>query len=219
MITRYLFVDELRGFMRSKVMVALWIGLPVLSLFVALLQPETEGVPILSFMAILVGSIGGTLSAVLVSTGITSERSRHVYDLFLVRPVRRGQLLVAKFFAAFLCLLFAAILSLAVGALVDVVAGRMSAELLVLVGESLLVSLATMAIATGVGLLFGVLIGSVAVSAILSVYLGNQLSALIVLPTLMVETIPVVPFTLGVGIAVPALLVIGAILIFRRKSL
>lgn len=219
MATKLLYKDELRGFVRSRVMLALWIGLPVLTLVMALLQPDTEGVPLLSLIAILVGSIGGTLSAVMVSTAVTNDRSRHVYDLFLIRPVRRGELLIAKYLAAVTCLAIAAVVSIGLGAAIDIIAGRMSAGLARMAGEALVVGLATMAIATAVGLLFGVLISSVAVSAILSVYLGNQLSAIIVLPTLLVDSLPTLAYAIPVGVVVPALLVSAAVLIFRRKSL
>jgi ABC-2 type transport system permease protein len=214
-----LYKDELRGFVRSRVMPALWIGLPVLTLIMALLQPDTEGIPLLSFMAILVGSIGGTLSAVMISTAVTNERSRHVYDLFLIRPVRRSDLLVAKYLAAVTCLAIAAVVSIGLGAIIDVVSGRMSTGLLRMALEALVVGLATMAIATSVGLLFGVLISSVAVSAILSVYLGNQLSALIVLPTLMFDSLPTFVYAIPVGILVPVGLVFLAVRLFARTSL
>ncbi len=214
-----LLLDELRGFARSKVMIALWIGLPALSVLVNLLQPETEGIPLLLFVAVLVGSIGGTLSAVLLSTTITSERNRHVYDLFLVRPVKRAEILMAKYFAALLCLLGAVVASIGLAVIVDAISGTPIAGGTAQVGESLLLSLAGILIASSAGLLFGVLINSIAVSAILSVYLGNQLSAIIILPTVLVEGLNVAVFVTMVGVGVPALLLSVAILVFRKKSL
>lgn len=200
-------------------MIALWIGLPVITVAMALLQPDTEGIALLSFIAIIIGSIGGTLSAVMVSTAVTNERSRHVYDLYLIRPVSRTQLLLAKYLGAVSCLAIAALASVGVGVVVDLIAGRLTAELARYAAEAFVVALATMAIATGVGLLFGVLISSVAVSAILSVYLGNQLSAAIVLPTLMVRSLPAIPFAVGVGIGVSAALVFGSIAVFKRQTI
>ncbi len=141
MTLRVLYADELRGLARSKVMIALWIGLPLLTLLVKLIQPDTEGVPLLIFAAILVGSIGGTLSAVLLSTMITGERNRHVYDLFLTRPVRRISLLLAKFFAAMTCLFAAAVASIALALAVDAATGASMAGLATKLGESLLVSM------------------------------------------------------------------------------
>ena len=216
---RILYRDELRGLARSKVMVALWVGLPLLSLAMKLARPDTEGIPLLLLVAVLVGSIGGTLSAVMLSTTITGERSRHVYDLFLIRPVSRATLLIAKYFAAVTCLLAAAVGSIGLAILVDTVSGSLVPEAGRQVAESFLVGLAGMAIASAVGLLFGVLINSIAVSAILSVYLGNQLSAIIILPTVLVEGLNVPLFACLVGLGVPAVVLVIALIVFERKSL
>ena len=144
---------------------------------------------------------------------------RHVYDLFLIRPVRRSEILLSKYLAALSCLTIAVLLSVALGGIVDLVAGRGEGFLPAGIGESVLISIASLAIASSMGLLFGVLINSVVVSAILSVYLGNQLSALIVLPAILLDSLPLVPFVIGVGVAVPAVVMIIAIAVFNRSSL
>lgn len=214
-----LYTDELRGFSRSRLMLALWIGLPVLSIVLRLAQPQTEGIPLLTFVSILIGSVGGTLAAVLLATSITSERLARVYDLFLVRPVRRRDLLVSKFLAAFTALLGAAVASIGVAVVIDLISGTFAPGVVTRAAQSLIISLAGMTIAASVGLLLGVLINSVAVSAILAVYLGNQLSAVIVLPTVLVTDFNVWLFAPLVGLGVPVLLLVAAILVFRRKSL
>ena len=219
MTFRILYTDELRGLARSRVMIALWVGLPLLTLLLKLIQPNTEGVPLLTFAAILAGSIGGTLSAVLLSTTITSERNRHVYDLFLTRPVHRRTLLLAKFFAALTCLFVAALGSIGLALVVDAATGALVPGLAGQLGESLLVSVAGMAVASAVGVLFGVLVNSIAVSAILSVYLGNQLSAIIILPTVLVEGLNVPLFASLVGALVPAAVMVIAVVVFERKNL
>ena len=219
MIFRTLYADELRGFARSKVMVALWLGLPLLAIILKLLRPDTEGVPLLTFVAVMIGSIGGTLSSVLLSTMITGERIRHVYDLFLVRPVPRTLLLLSKYLAALTCLVAAAGVSLGVAYVVDLVTQTSVPGIGRDLAESLLVSVAGMAIASAVGVLFGVLINSIAVSAILSVYLGNQLSAVIVLPTVFMEDVNVPLIASLVGVLVPLVLLAVAALMFNRKSL
>ncbi len=219
MNTSLLYADELRGFARSKVMYVLWIGLPVLTIILRLIQPDTEDIPLLSFVAIMIASIGGTLSAVLLSTTVTSERNRHVYDLFLIRPVRRGDLVLAKYFAALTCLVIATVLSMLLGAGIDAIAGNLQPGLVKQSLESVVISVAGMAIACSVGLLFGIVINSVAVSAILSVYLGNQLSAIIILPAVMIESLNKIAFSAAVGIAIPVALIFVTITVFKRKSL
>jgi ABC-2 type transport system permease protein len=214
-----LFFDEIRGFARSKVMLVLWIGLPALTVLMRVFRPDADGMPLFSLVAILIASIGGTLSAVILSTAITSERNRHVYDLFLIRPVGRGTLILAKYFAAFVCLLAATALSMALGAAVDAASGMLAPGVVAESMETIAMSMSGIAIACAVGVLFGILINSVAVSAILAVYIGNQLSAVVILPVLFVEGLNVPLFAVGVGIVVPALLLWIAIAVFQRKSL
>ncbi|MHA1253655.1 MAG: hypothetical protein ACTSRP_27055 [Candidatus Helarchaeota archaeon] len=69
-----LFIDEIKGFYKSKVMVVLWIGVPLLSILFHYLQPDTEGIPLASLVALLVSSIGGILGSVMLSTSIVNEK-------------------------------------------------------------------------------------------------------------------------------------------------
>ena len=214
-----IYKDELQGFLRSKVFVILVVGLPTLVAGLRLLQPDIEGMSFFIFTAILIASISGTLGSVLLSTAITSERSRHVYELFLVRPVRRSSLLLGKYFAALSALLVAVIVALAVGLTVDALAGRTGPGIVTAGLEPAVLSLAGIAVACSVGLLLGVIVDSVAVSAILSVYLGNQLSAIAILPSALAPDLPAVAIAVTAGIAVPTVLLAIAIRVFARKTL
>ena len=214
-----IYADELVGFVRSRVIVVLAVGLPILITVLRLVQPDIEGMPFFVFTAIIMASIGGTLGAVLLSTSITSERARNVYDLFLVRPVARWQLVLAKYLAALTVLLATAIAALGTSLIADWLAGRVSTGLLEAAVQPILLSLAGMAIACSAGVLLGVVVNSVAASAILAVYLGNQLSAVALLPTALVPGWPVLAFALPAGLIVPTILLAIAILIFRRKTL
>ena len=82
MSLKILFLDELKGFYKSKVMIILWVGLPLLSLLFNFLVPDIEDFPISSIVAIIFSSIGGMLASAMLSTSIASEKVRHVYDLF-----------------------------------------------------------------------------------------------------------------------------------------
>jgi ABC-2 type transport system permease protein len=98
MSLKLLFIDEWKGYAKSKVMMVLWFGLPILSFLLQFIDPtQLEGMPISLLVSIVVTSIGGTLSAIMLSTSIVNEKNRHVYELFLIRPVRRSSLLLAKF--------------------------------------------------------------------------------------------------------------------------
>ncbi|MFX1309752.1 MAG: ABC transporter permease [Promethearchaeota archaeon] len=214
-----LFIDELKGYAKSKVMIVLWIGLPLLSFIIQYLNPnELEGMPISFLVSIVVSSIGGTLSAIMLSTSIVSEKNRHVYELFLIRPVKRSSLILAKYLAVYLCLVIAVLISLIVGLLIDVITGDLMENYLNLTFESLVISISSMSITCSIGIFFGVLVSSVPVAAILSVYLGSQLSSLIILPTFFLEALDPVIFTLTLGITITITMMAIDIILFSKKQ-
>jgi len=220
MMFRILYNDEMRGFVHSKIIISLWAGLPLLTLLIKFIQPDVDGMPMLIFAGAMVVSIGGTLSAVMLSTTITGERNRHVYDLFLTRPVRRVTLLMAKFFAAITCLLGAVVMSLGLALVADTATGVLVPDLWAQIGGFLLISVVGLAISSAVGVLFGVLISSPALSAILSFYLGgNLLSAILILPTMLLDGSNILLFTSLMGVLVPAALMVVAVRVFNRKNL
>lgn len=213
-----LFLDELKGFAKSKVMIILWFGLPALAILIHFMQPETEDFPITFLVTIVVSSIGSTLSSIMLSTSIVNEKNNHVYELFLVRPVKRYSLLISKFLAVYLCLVIAVGLSLLVGLVIDGITVGIPEDFLDLIFDSLSISLSSMAITCSIGIFFGVLVSSVAAAAILSVYLGSQLSSIILLPTFFSETLDPVLLALTIGISVTITIMIINIVIFNRKQ-
>ncbi len=219
MSLKILFVDELKGFYKSKVMIVLWVGLPLLSLLFHYIVPDTEGIPISSIVAIILSSIGGTLGSAMLSTSIASEKIRHVYDLFLIRPVKRTSILLAKFFSVYLCLIIATGISLTLGLILDqIFIGNLSEFVLNQTIESLTISIAAMAISCSIGIFFGIIVSSVPVATILSVYIGNQISAISILPTLFLDFIDPIIFSLLVGcIAAVIMLTISSILFSRKQ--
>jgi len=219
MSLKILFADELKGFYKSKVMIVLWVGLPLLSLLFHYIVPDTEGIPISSIVAIVLSSIGGTLGSAMLSTSIASEKMRHVYDLFLIRPVKRTSILLAKFFSVYLCLIIATGISLALGLILDqIFIGNLPEYVLNQTIESLTISLAAMAISCSIGIFFGIIVSSVPVATILSVYIGNQISALSILPTIFLDFIDPIVFSLLVGsIAAVFMLAISSILFSRKQ--
>ena len=219
MSLRLLFVDELRGYAKSKVMIVLWIGLPLLSFLIQFIDPgRLEGMPILFLVSLVVSSIGGTLSAIMLSTSIVSEKNRHVYELFLIRPVKRSSLILSKYLAVYLCIVVAVAISLSVGLIIDGFTGNLSENLLSNTFEYLIMSLSSMAITCSIGILFGVTVSSVPVAAILSVYLGSQLSSLIILPVFFLQGLYPVVLSLALGIPI-SIIVIGIdISLFNRQQ-
>ena len=220
MVLKTLYFDELKGFVRSKVMAVLWIGLPVISVAFRFFRPDAEGMPLLTLVAIVLSSIGGTVSAVFISTGVTNERTKSVYDLFLVRPVKRHELLIAKFLAAFSSLFVAVFLSVLLGIIIEAFTGNLASAAFMRQNiESLLITLTGIAVACSVGIFFGTTMNSVAVSAILSAYLGNQITGALIVPLALAQSLNVVLYCVLVGTTVPAAIMLLSVLIFRRKNL
>jgi len=219
MSLKILFLDELKGFYKSKVMIVLWVGLPLLSLLFHYITPNIEGVPFSSIVAIILSSIGGTLAAAMLSTSIASEKIRHVYDLFLIRPVKRTNILLAKFFSVYLCLIIATSISLTLGLILDqIFIGNLPEYVLNQIIESLIISMAAMAISCSIGIFFGVVVSSVCVATILSVYIGNQISAISILPTLFLDFINPIIFSLLVGCIAAVIMLTVSSILFSRKQ-
>lgn len=209
--------DELNGFYRSKVMLVLWVGMPVLSVFLYVLNPNT-GVPLDVFTSLLVGTIGGTLSAAMLAVSIINERERHVYDLFVIRPVRRRDILLSKFLSVYGCVVIAGLLALALAVLVDYGLTGLSRGIdLGGLGSSVVILISMLAISCSVGVLIGIVSPSVLVGVILVLYGGNQLSAVVLLPVLLAVT--AIWFPLIPGVAISAVLLAAAIAVFNRKQL
>lgn len=214
-----LFKDELKGFYRSNVMLFLWVGLPLISLLMRLWSPDSgDEIPFSLLTALLVSSIGGTLAAVMLAVSIINEKNRRVYDLFLIRPIMRRDMLMAKFFAVYLCLVAASLLAMGLGQGIDYFTNDIPLEQITQNSwESLAVSLSMMAIASSVGILIGVISPSVLVGAILVIYGGNQLSALPILPTMLGVSEPLV-FTAMLGAILTAVFLSLSVILFERKQ-
>jgi ABC-2 type transport system permease protein len=214
-----LYTDELKGYLKSRVLLVLWVGLPVAALLLHFI-PSNEEVPLASLVAIAIASIGGTISSVMISTTIVNELHQNVYILFLVRPIRRYELLLAKFLAVYTTLIVATGLSIAAGMVIDILTKGLPPQVILeQTFESIALSLAAMGIATAAGVLIGSNAKSVAVAAILSVYLGNQLSLISVLPGLFFSAfINPILFSVAVGVTASAALLAVAMLLFNKKQ-
>lgn len=213
-----LFKDELRGFYRSKVMLFLWVGLPVLAILLRFLKPEAEGMPFTILSAIVVSSVGGTLAAAMLAISIINEREKNVYDLFLIRPIKRRDLILSKFGAVYLCIGIAAGLALLTGVIVDFLrTGGIPETVLIDSGESLATSLSMMAISSSAGILIGILAPSILVGAILVIYGANQISIIPTLPALM-NTSNKLLFTVGLGAVATAVLLWFSVFFLNRKQ-
>jgi ABC-2 type transport system permease protein len=215
-----LFVDELRGFYKSKVMIFLWIGLPIIALLFRFVSGSSSGqnIPFTLVSAIVVSSLAGTLASVMLAVFIINEKNRHVYELFLIRPLKRRDIILAKFFSVYTCVAIASFIAVLAGMITDyATTGTLSAAVLSNVGQSLATSLSMIAVACAAGVLIGVASPSVLVGAILVIYGGNQISVIPLVPTLLnVQDATV--FTIVLAGATAAGLLAAAVALFERKQ-
>lgn len=219
MSLRLLFFDELRGYAKSKIMIVLWLGLPLLAFLIQFINPsELEGMPASFLVSLVVSSIGGTLSSIMLSTSIVSEKNRHVYELFLIRPVKRSSIIVAKYLAVYLCLVIAVSISLIIGLIIDSITGELAESFLNITFESLFIGISSMSITCSIGIFFGVLVSSVPAAAILSVYLGSQLSSIILLPTFFIQALNPVLVALSLGIIITCIIMSLNVVLFSRQQ-
>jgi ABC-2 type transport system permease protein len=214
-----LYLDEFRGFTKSRVMLALWVGLPLLALILHAWSPAMEDdLPLSAFTALIVSSISGTLASAMLAVSIIHERSRHVYELFLIRPMQRRDILLAKFLAVYSGLAIAAVLAVLVGLAFDYVdRGAIPSALLNDTLKSLGLSLSMTAIASAVGMLIGVISTSVLLGVILVIYGGNQIVGIAMLPALLNFSGNSV-LTFAAAAVIAGVVVYGAVLVFDRQQ-
>lgn len=215
-----LFVDELRGFYKSKVMIFLWIGLPIITILFRFVQSSSTGQTI-SFTvisALVISSLAGTLASVMLAVSLINEKNRHVYELFLIRPLKRRDIILAKFFSVYMCVAIASFISVFVGMATDYLAtGTLATAILGNLGQSLSIGLSMVAVSCAAGVLIGVASPSVLVGAILVIYGGNQISVIPLVPTLVNLTNGAL-FTVGLAAIVAGVLVAVAVGLFERKQ-
>lgn len=214
-----LFKDELRGFYKSKVMIVLWLGLPLLAVLLYFWNPDTgDEIPFTALSALLLSSIAGTLAAVMLTVSIINEKDKKVYDLFLIRPIKRRNILISKFIAVYLCIAIAGLIALVLGIAIDYFyIGGTPEIILENAFESVILTLCMMAISSSAGVLIGVISPSVLVGAVIVIYGGNQISILPILPDLLGLSNELVSSIIISVIATIVLLGL-AVLLFNRKQ-
>ena len=215
-----LFKDELLGFYKSKVMIFLWIGLPVLTILFHLWAPDTgPELPFTVVSALLVSSIGGTLASAMLVVSIINEKTSQVYDLFLIRPIKRWNIILSKFFAVYFCLVIASTLALILGMAIDTFNSGLPSDVMLNSSlQSLTLSFSMIMVSSSAGVLIGVFSPSILVGVILVLYGGNQISALISLLPNMLK-VPYPDFiTVFIGFVITCILLWITIFLFNKKQ-
>jgi ABC-type transport system involved in multi-copper enzyme maturation permease subunit len=223
-------VDELRGYMKSKITIILFIVLPVLAVVMTFITGQLEDFPATYLTTVLATSLAGALGGIMLATSITSEMNKNVYDLFIIRPVKRRNIILAKFIAVYLCTIAAVWLSILTGMIIDVIRQVSVPQFFVdQLHDSILTVFFALAITCSFGALFGVVMKSVAGSALLAIYVGNQASSILTLVIpLISQTIelqfgisfPFDPLILSViiGTITSVVILLPTIVIFNKKQ-
>ncbi len=223
--TRLMVRDELSGFAKSKVMLVLWVVLPLIAMAGYLLLPEEitsargmGGLSATAFVGFLMSSVAGTVAALMVAVDIVSERNRKVYELFVIRPIRREVIILAKFVAVFACVTVACVVSLGLGIAVDAIRGNAPTFDYDFV-KSVLSLVGVVAMSCSVGVVFGVMSRTILVAVILILYVGQNLTIVPMLPVYLGWLPNQFWLVMLITAALTALLVLGACVMFRRAEL
>lgn len=213
-----IFKDELMGFYKSKAMIFLWIGLPLLAILVHV-SSQSADMSLSILVSLVVSSIGGLLASVMLTVNIINEKDTKVYDLFLIRPLKRWHILISKFLAVYICVSIASIIAILIGLLVDYTKSQIAFDIIAQnIFEPFIMTLSIIAISSAVGVLIGVVAPSILVGVLLVIFGGNYVSSI---PSI----IPFVfnienPFTivLILGIIITTILMALSIILFNKKE-
>jgi ABC-2 type transport system permease protein len=222
--TTLLIKDELWGFAKSKVMLVLWVVLPALGVLGYFILPSQlksgmgRMLSASSFMALIESSIAGTVAALMVAVDIVSEKNRKVYDLYVIRPIPRRAIILAKFVAVFTCVAIACLVSMCAGIAVDLIRGQEITDLYE-IAKAFTSLVGVIALSAAVGVFFGVVSKTILVAVILVLYVGQNLAIVPMLPMYF----GILPSSFWMFIAISAALVAlvlwGSVALFKRNEL
>jgi len=221
MSLQLIFYDELKGFYKSKVMIALWIIFPAIALLIHYISSlYTDGaISVSSTVSLIVSTIGGLVASIMLTVSIIHEKDARVYDLFLIRPIKRWHILISKFFAVFICVTVAGLLALSLGILSDYLLQNELILDIVLPGiiDSFIITISIIGISCSFGVLIGVISPSVVVGVIIIIFIGQYVEIIPLLPIIF-EIENSVGFVVLLGVMVTVILMILSIFAFNRKQ-
>lgn len=227
--TWLLFVDELNGFAKSAVMVGMWVGMPIVGIALYFMLPDemptnpamaqfSVRLPASSFISLILSSLGGMLAATLVAVEIVNERTKKVYDLFLIRPVHRSSFMWAKFFAVTFCVTIALAISMWAGVVIDLARGiEISPLMRETIVEKFISGVGVVMISAAVGILIGILSPNV-LTAVLVVWFAGQNVTLIPMLAAFISNDWVYTITMLLTVVLSVVLVAVSALIFSRME-
>jgi len=211
--------DELKGFYKSNVMLVLWIGMPLFAMLFFAISPEMEEGVSFSFMAVsILSGIGGFFASMMLTVYIIHEKSRNVFELFLIRPIKRWNIITAKFLAVFFCVTVACGLAVLLGIAMDFLFhGGISLAVLKETVKSFASGVFLIALECSGAVLIGVFTSSVLIGIVLVIVNHNLSSMTMVMPTV-IKLPHAFFFSIVFGIVIISAFLFLAIYIFNRKQ-
>lgn len=222
--TMLLIKDELWGFAKSRVMLVLWVVLPLLATAGFLILPERlkgnmgNELSATAFMSLIVSNIAGTIASLMLAVDIVSEKNRKVYELFVIRPIPRRAIILAKFIAVFASVTMACVISIFAGMILDWARGHGpgSSEMYETV-KSLASLTGAIALSAAVGVFFGVISRTILIAVLLILFCPN------------LAIVPMLPMFFGVlpdsfwifmaiSAALVAIVLAGSVALFKRSE-
>ena len=151
----------------------------------------------------------------MLAVSIINEKNRHVYELFLIRPFKRRNIIIAKFLAIYTCIAIAGFIAVILGIVADYTTKSvLPAGVVADTAQSLAISLSMMAVSSAAGVLIGVAASSVLVGVILVIYGGNQISVIPLIPTFVNFANPLL-LTTCLGALMSVILLVLAVSLFN----
>ena len=215
-----IFYDELKGFYKSKVMISLWIIFPVLTILLHYLSNiDTQEPSSATFTAsILISSIGGMISSIILTSSIINEKDIKAYDLFLIRPIKRWQIIISKYLAVFLSITIAGLLALSIGIIYDSFQNSVPLDLLLPhIIESFITTVSVISVSCSFGILIGVISSSLVLGVIIIIFVGQYVNLLPLIPVFLEIDNSETTVSI-IGLVVTIVLLIAAIFAFNKKE-
>jgi len=175
--------------------------------------------PVSSTVSLVISSIGGLIASIMLTVSIIHEKDARVYDLFLIRPIKRWHILISKFFAVFICVTVAGLLALSIGILSDYILQNELILDFILPGiiDSFIMTISTMAISCSFGVLIGVIAPSIVVGVILVIFIGEYINIIPIIPVILeIENSNV--FVTILSILITILMMIVSVVAFNKKQ-
>jgi ABC-2 type transport system permease protein len=194
-------------------MALLFLGMPVVAVLMYLLSPDLGGMQLGAFTSLIISSMAGLLASTTLAVSIINERTQGVFDLYLVRPVKRSHLVLAKYIAVVVCVIAAAAVALLIAGAYDYAAhGTFD---LGSMGQPMMIVITMTSLSCAVAVLVGTMVRSVLLGVILTLYGGNQLSAVVVLTSL--QSVLSIEASTLIGVALAMAVLAGATSLFVKR--